>query len=191
MQRERCGVVGHDRHVRSGDDADGPAQQQRLGIEPAGVQSDHERGERLENPRAAEELESDRVLGLRKTTKSSATRQITSVRIFAVAVSPESRLDENCAEDVASEQVRAADRHDRRRNQRADHDRRIGDADEPIREDLSEEHRHDQLRVRHFDTGRDTRVSQQREEPEQQRVDRQEAPCSAGRPVCSWLRAAT
>ena len=49
--------------------------------------------------------------------------------------------------DVAGEQVRRRDRHDRRRHQRADDDGREGDAGEPGREHLLEQQRHGQLGV--------------------------------------------
>ena len=49
--------------------------------------------------------------------------------------------------DVAGEQVRRRDRHDRRRDQRADADGGERDAGEPGRELLVEQQRHDRVAV--------------------------------------------
>jgi hypothetical protein len=103
---------------------------------------------------------------LRARTKISAPSLTTSETVCATLLV-----------DVAGEQVRGRDRHDRRWDQRADDDGRVGDALEPGREHLLEQERHGQLGVgavgldRLPDAGGGQgHVAQQRDQPEHQRV---------------------
>ena len=106
----------------------------------------------------------------------------TSETIFAMRASSASLqfgLQELLVE-IAGEEIGAGDRHDRGRHQRADGDRREGDADEPGWERGEEQRRHGEVRAvlveargvgRIFvDAGRDRHVAEQRDQAEDEGI---------------------
>ena len=129
---------------------DRPAGEQRPPVEPARVEADHDRRQRLQDPDAAEQLQVDRELLATARARTPARRTSPPARPSCSAVASccvgRVAVDERPV-DVAGPQVRRRDRHDRRRHQRADHDRGERDAGEPRRELVLEQLRHRLLRV--------------------------------------------
>ena len=95
---------------RPDDHAGRPADEQRAAVEPARVEADHDRRQRLDDPDAAQQLQLDRVLrAAAKMMKTSAPTLTTSDTILATVRllrGVQSGLHE-LAIDVAREQVGA------------------------------------------------------------------------------------
>ena len=81
-----------------------------------------------------------------KTSAPTFTSSETSLETLVSCCGRRVRLDEVLV-DVAGEEVRRGDRHDRRRHQRADADRREGHAREPVGEHVLEQLRDGELAV--------------------------------------------
>ena len=159
-----------------------PADDQRKAVEPARVQADHDRREGLQDPDPAEQLQVDRERLVQRDSEAERAdlhderRQPRHPGLLGRGgVRPEELLV-----DVAGEQVGRRDRHDRRRHQRPDDDRRVADPGEPAREHVLEQQRHRQLGVaparldpRVHRRRRPGQVAEQRDQPEHQRVSGQ------------------
>ena len=177
---ERVGRVVE--HQQAADEPGGPAAQQRPRVKPARQQPEGDRRQRLEDEDAADELQVDRELRLEDQDHGYGAgldderRDLADTRLLGWVGAAVHVL----APDVAREQVRCRDRHDRRGHERADRDRREGDARKPVGEHLVEQQRHDRVVVglavaagQRCHAGLDRHVSQQGEQREHQRVRRQ------------------
>ena len=142
------------------------------------------RRERLQDPDPAEQLEVDRVLPVEaehEDQRAELDDQRRDLGDLGLLLRGTTSALEVGPVDVAGEQVRRRDRHDRRRHQRADRDRRERDPREPAREAVLEELRHDELRVGlavqpdRLRPGGDRGEPDQRQQAEHQRVRRQDA----------------
>ena len=120
------------------------------------------------------------------TMNASAPNLTTSDATLATVDSscPLQRRPDVLAVDVAREEVRRGDRHDRRGHERADGDRGEREAHEPRRERVEKERGHGEVRAVArlkplgvggvlVDPRRERHVPEQRDEREQERVGRQ------------------
>jgi hypothetical protein len=129
--------------------AGGPAGDERLGVEPAGVEAQRHRRQRLQHEHAADELQVDGELRVEHEDRGERPDLHDQRRELAAAGLLLGRrvLVQVLLVDVARPQVGRRDRHDRRRDQGADADGGEGHAGEPARELLLEQQRHDGVAV--------------------------------------------
>jgi len=135
LQREHGRLeMGGCSHPRPSEKAGCPADEQRARIEPARVEANDNGRDRLADPNSSEELQLDGVFDRQEDDEDERAKlddQRYDLGVLRLLLGGAISIDEAHV-DVAREQVRRSDRHDRSRDEPADPDRCKGDARKPV-----------------------------------------------------------